>query len=75
MKKKFHLYTVEELKKFKPGTVFEHKSLGMCIIMRNRHSGWNYVAFKNDYPDCWFLKDGVHPWDEPMRLIYNSNES
>ena len=62
------VYSVEELRKCKPGTVFEHLSLGRCMVKRNRKAGWNYMVFKYGHVDTWFLNDEL-PWTIPMKLI------
>lgn len=57
----------------KPGTVFRHHSLGVCMIMNKRKWGFTYMSFKADYPDAWFVKNG-EPWDESMLLIFKPGD-
>ncbi len=61
------IYTVQELKSMKVGTVFEHSDLGRCII-RKYGNGIKYMRFKKDVPDAWFYKE-EYPWTKPMREL------
>lgn len=63
----FRVYTVEELRAMHPGTVFEHETLGRCII--TRYGNIKLMKFKGGAPAAGFIHN-EYPWDEPMRLIY-----
>lgn len=64
----FRLFKVDELRKMKPGTLLEHKTLGLCIVMKDRKCGLKYMVFKGETNDAYFINEGK-PWDEPMRVM------
>jgi hypothetical protein len=64
----FRLFKIDELRQMKPGTLFEHKTLGLCILKKDRRCGLKYMVFKGKTKDAYFIKDD-EPWNEPMRMI------
>ena len=61
------VYTVEELKKFPLGTVFEHSRLGKCWI-----DGTEKIkTMTTEDGQTFHLMENDEPWNEPMRQIGN----
>ncbi len=59
------IYTVEELKKFPLGTVFEHSRLGKCWV-----DGTEKVkTMTTEDGHTFHLMENDEPWNEPMKMI------
>ena len=60
------VYSVEELKKFPLGTVFEHSRLGRCWINETDRVK---TMTTEDGHTFYMMQNNEEPWNEPMRMV------
>lgn len=62
------LFSVDEIRRMKPGAVFWHLSLGKGILLRDPGSKVKYVLWKKF--GRAFLVSNDYPWDQEMKLLH-----
>lgn len=64
----FRIYSIEELREVKPGSVFEHSKYGLCRF--DIHDGDMVGFFDSPILAFGMLSVGNKPpWDKPMRRV------